>query len=32
MKADKIYIYFDGKPKPPKELNLSSKLTEIREK
>ena len=32
MKANRIYIYFDGKPKPPKELNLSSKLTEIREK
>lgn len=31
MKTEKIYIYLDGKPKPPKDLNLTSKLSEIRE-
>ena len=31
MSIQKVYIYFDGKIKPPKNLDLSSKLNKIRE-
>lgn len=32
MLKENIYIYLDGKPKPPIELDLSNKLNKIREK
>ena len=32
MSTSKIFIYLDGKAKPPKNLEISSKLSEIREK
>ena len=31
MSIQKVYIYFDGKIKPPKILDLSSKLNIVRE-
>ena len=31
MSIQKVYIYFDGKIKPPKNLDLSSKLNIVRE-
>lgn len=32
MSRQNIYIYLDGKPKPPLELDLSNKLNKVREK
>ena len=31
MSNEKVYIYFDGKIKPPKNLDLSSKLNIVRD-
>ena len=31
MSIQKVYIYLDGKIKPPKNLDLSSKLSKVRE-
>ena len=32
MSKQNIYIYLDGKPKPPLVLDLSNKLNKVREK